>query len=79
MKFVKGLRHVSYETVLFYLVRGRIRGDLVCMYKIMHGLLSFACDAVFADPPALGFAIIFSKFANSGTKPFAANIRSAFE
>ncbi len=43
VKFVKGLRHVPYETALqrlhlFSLVRRRIRGDLICMYKIMHGL-----------------------------------------
>ncbi len=37
VKFVKGLRHVPHETAL--LVRRRIRGDLICMYKIMHGLL----------------------------------------
>ncbi len=55
VKFVKGLRHVIYETALqqlklFSLVRRRISGDLICMYKIMHGLLNFPCDAVFAAP-----------------------------
>ncbi len=49
----KGLRHVPYETALqqlrqFSLVRRRICGDLICMHKIMHGLLDFPCDAVFA-------------------------------
>ncbi len=46
MKFVKGLHHDPYETALqrlrlFSLVRKRIRGDLIYMYKIMHGLLDF--------------------------------------
>ncbi len=42
---------------LFSLVRRRIRGDLIFMYKLMHGLLDFPCDAVFAAPPALGFEV----------------------
>ncbi len=55
VKFVKGLRHVPYETALqwlqlFSLIRRRIRGALICMYKIMHGLLDFLRDAVFAVP-----------------------------
>ncbi len=59
VKLVKGLRHVSYEAALqrlqlFSLIRRRIRGDLICMYKIMHGLLDFLCDAVFADPTRIG-------------------------
>ncbi len=59
VKFVKGLRHVPYETAiqrlqLFSLVRRRIRGDLICMYKIMHGLLDFPCDAVFAASTRIG-------------------------
>ncbi len=58
-KFVKGLRHVPYETALqrlqlFSLIRRRIRGYLICMYKIMHGLLNFLCDAVFAAPTRTG-------------------------
>ncbi len=75
VKFVKGLRHVPYETALqrlrlFSLVRRRISGNLICMYKIIYGLLNF---------PALGFAVILSRFINSGVKPVAANMRSAFE
>ncbi len=59
VKFVKGLLHVPYETALqrlqlFSLIRRRIRGDLICMYKIMHGLLDFPCDAVFAAPTRIG-------------------------
>ncbi len=59
VKFVKGLRHVPYETALqrlqlFSLIRRRIRGDLTCLYKIMHGLLDFPCDAVFAAPTRIG-------------------------
>ncbi len=54
-KFVKGLRHVPHETAfqrlrLVSLVRRRIRGDLICMYKSMHDFLEFPCDAVFAAP-----------------------------
>ncbi len=57
MKLVKGLRHVPYETALrrlqlFSLIR--IRGDLICMYKILHGLLDVLCDAVFAVPTRIG-------------------------
>ncbi len=48
--FVKGLRHVLRRLQLFSLIRRRIRGDLIGMYKIMHGLLDFPCDAVFAAP-----------------------------
>ncbi len=35
---------------LFSLVHRRILGDLICMYKIMHGLLDFSCNAAFAAP-----------------------------
>ncbi len=59
MKFVKRLHHVPYETAfqrlrLFFLVRRRIRGDLICMYKITLSLLDFACDAVFAAATRIG-------------------------
>ncbi len=55
VKFVKGLRHVPYETALqrlqlFSLIRRRIRGNLICIYRIMHCFLDFPCDAVFAAP-----------------------------
>ncbi len=39
---------------LFSLVRRRIRRDLICMYKIMDGLLDFPCDAVFTAPTRIG-------------------------
>ncbi len=57
--FVKGLRYVLYETALqrlrlFSLVCRRIRGDLICMYKIMHGLLDFPCDVVLAPSTRIG-------------------------
>ncbi len=79
MKFVKGLRHVPYGTALqrlrlFSLVRRRIG-----IYKIMHGLLDFFSDTIFAAPPALGFEIILSRFINSGVKPVAVNVHLAFE
>ncbi len=65
--------------LLFELVHRRFRGDPICMYKIMHGLLDFPWDVVFADPPALGVAVILSRFTNSGVKPVTANMPSAFE
>ncbi len=84
LKFLKGLRRVPYETGLqrlrlFPLIRRRIRGDLICIYTIMHALLNFSCDAVFAAPPALGFEVILSRFTNSGVIPAAFNMHSAFE
>ncbi len=64
VKFVKGLRHVPCETALqqqqqqlFSLVRRRIRGDHICMYKIMHGLLDFPCGAVFAASIRIGLRV----------------------
>ncbi len=53
LKCVKGLRHVPYEAALkhlrlFSLTHRRIRGDLIAMFKITHGLLKF--------PMASGFA-----------------------
>ncbi len=58
-KFVKGLLHVSYETALqrlrlYFLARRRIPGNLVCMYKVMHGLLEFPCDTDFAASTYIG-------------------------
>ncbi len=48
---VKGLRHVPYAAALkqlqlFSLVCRRIRGDHICMFKMMHSLLNFPCDTV---------------------------------
>ncbi len=59
VKFVKGLRHVPYETglqrlQLFSLVRRILCGDLIYMYKTLHDLLDFPCDAVFAAPTRTG-------------------------
>ncbi len=59
LNFVKELLYVQYETVLqrprhFSLVRRRIRGNRICMYKIMHGLLDFPCDTVIAAPTHTG-------------------------
>ncbi len=80
VKFVKGLRHVPYETALqrlrlFSLDRRRIRGDLICTHKIMHDILIFYASQFFLPPPALGFAFILSRFPNNGVKPVTANIK----
>ncbi len=79
VKFAKGLLHVPYETArqrlgLFSLVRRRICGYLICIYKIMHGFLGFPSDTVVAAPTR-----ILSRFTNSGAKPVGTNMRSAFE
>ncbi len=55
----KGAAPLPYDTALqrlrlFSLIRRRLRGDLICMYKIMHGLLDFPCDAVFAATTRIG-------------------------
>ncbi len=59
LKFVMGLRYVPYETALqrqrlFSPVRRRTRVDLICMHKLMYGLLDFSWDAVFAAPTRIG-------------------------
>ncbi len=53
------MRHALYETALqrlrfVSLVRKRIRGDLICKNKMMHSLLDFPCDTVFAAPTRIG-------------------------
>ncbi len=60
--------HIPYETALQ-------RGDLICMYKIMHGLLDFPCDAVFAALTRIGLR----GHTNSGVRLVVANLRSASE
>ncbi len=55
LKFVKGLRHVPYEAALtqlrlFSLTHRRIRGDLITMFKITHGLLEFPMESTFVYP-----------------------------
>ncbi len=67
VKFGKGLRHVPCETALqllrlFY---------LTCIYKIMHGLLSFACGGVFAAPTRFGLCGHTFKIHQSGVKTSA--------
>ncbi len=59
MKPVKGLRHVAYEAALQWLrlfFPSVVKESVVAlsMYKIMHGLLDFPCDAVFAAPTRFG-------------------------
>ncbi len=59
LKFVKGLRHVPYEAALIQLrlislTHRRIRGDLIAMFKITHGLLEFPMETTFVYPPHQG-------------------------
>ncbi len=59
LKFVKGLRHVPYEAALkqlrlFSLTHRRIRGDLITMFKITHGLLEFPMASTFVYPTHQG-------------------------
>ncbi len=59
LKFVKGLRHVPYEAALkqlcpFSLTHRRIRGDLITMFRITHGLLEFSMASNFANPTRKG-------------------------
>ncbi len=56
LKFVKGLRHVPYEAAfkqlrLFSLTHRRIRGDLIAMLKVSHGL---PMASTFAHPTHKG-------------------------
>ncbi len=59
LKFVEGLRHVPYELALkqlglFSLTRWRIRGDLITIFKNIHGLLEFPMASTFAHPTRKG-------------------------
>ncbi len=59
LKFLKGLRHVPYEAALkqlrlFSRTHRRIRGDLIAMFKITHGLLEFPMASIFAHPTRKG-------------------------
>ncbi len=59
MKFVKGLRHVPYESALkqlrlFSLTHRRIRGALTVMLKITHDLLEFPMASAFFYPTRQG-------------------------
>ncbi len=58
-KFVKGLRYVPYEAAptqphLFFLTRRRIRGDLIVMFNITHGLLEFPMESTSAQSTCKG-------------------------
>ncbi len=59
LKFVKGLRHVTYEAALkqvrlFAVAHRRIRGNLIAMSKISHGLWEFSMASTFAHPTRKG-------------------------
>ncbi len=59
LKFVKGLRHVPSKAALkqlrlFSLTHLRIRGDLIAMFKINHGLLEFPMASTFTHPTRKG-------------------------
>ncbi len=51
--------HVPYEAAVkqlrqFSLTRRRIRGDLIAMFKITHGLLEFPMESTFDHPTRKG-------------------------
>ncbi len=52
---------------------------LIFMYEIMHSLRDFPCGSDLLPLSALGFEVKLSRFASSGVKPVAANMRSAFK
>ncbi len=67
MQFVKGLRNIPYEAELqqlrlFSLAYRRIRGDLISMFKINHGLLEFPMESKFAHLTRKGLRGHDSKF-----------------
>ncbi len=54
-KLMKGLRRVPYEAALeqlrlFSLAHWRIRGDIISLFTITHGLLEFPMEPTFAHP-----------------------------
>ncbi len=62
LKFVKGLRHVPYEAALkqlrpFSLTQRRIRGELIAMFKITHGLLEFPMKSTFVHSTRKGLQV----------------------
>ncbi len=66
-KFEKGLRHVPFEAALkqlslFSFTHRRIRGDLIAMFKITHGLLEFPMASTFAHPTRKGLRCHAYKF-----------------
>ncbi len=59
LKFVKGRCHVPcvaalIQLRLFSLTHRRIRGDLITMFKITHGLLEFPMESTFVYPTRQG-------------------------
>ncbi len=53
LKLVKGIWHAPYEEAQrhrFSPTRRRIRGDLLTMFKVTHGLLEFPVQPVFNHP-----------------------------
>ncbi len=87
MKFVKGLRHVPYEAALkqlrlFSLTHQRIRGDLIAMFRITHGLLEFPVASTFAHPTRKGLRGHAYKFHQQRCctcrRQFAFTIRTVF-
>ncbi len=67
LKFVKRLWHVPYEAALkqprlFSFTHRRIRGDLIAMFKITHGVLEFPMASTFAHPTRKGLRAHAYKF-----------------
>ncbi len=55
LKFVKRLRNVPYEAALkqlrlLTLTHRRIRGDVISIFNISHGVLEFPMKSIFTHP-----------------------------
>ncbi len=67
LKFVKRLRHVPCDAALqqlqlVSLAHRRIRGDLMSMFMITHGLLEFPMESTFVHPTRTGLRGLASMF-----------------
>ncbi len=67
VNFVKSIRYVLYEIAfyqlrLFSLFQRRIRGHLMSMFRIIHGLLEFPMESIFIHPTRTGLRVHAHKF-----------------
>ncbi len=83
VRFVKGLRHIPYETALqrLQLLSLVLESEvtLPACATLRTAFSAFHAMQSLLPLPTLGFEVILSRFTNSGVGPVAANVRSAFE